>query len=831
VEYSVLFRKTFTASIAQKRPLFLSAFLVIASQAVCLMATSSNLVAQENFAKLVKEKPQKLTAVVPRSWPPQYQLDNDGKPVGFAIDIMNKIAARAGLKVDYLVVDSFAAANEIIRRGDADVIPNHGILPNRDKTFLFTVPVETFVVSLFVRDNNQNINGVADLVGRKLAVVKSNIGVSLFGKRRDIGVQIVPDLKTALFNLLSGNVEAVVYPQPVLLALARQLGIQDRIKVAGPPLKEIKRGIGVAKDKVVLFDMLNKAAKIFVITPEYRQIYTKWYGKAEPFWTKPHFAWAMGILVLSALFAMAWWRQHSILKLNTSLRESEERYALAISGTNDGIWDWDIRSNADYFSPRWKEILGYGEIELVPHLDSFIGLLHPDDRDDVMEAIKMHLEERAPFDLQYRLLHKSGKFVWVHAKGQAQWDENGEPLRMAGSISDISELKSTELELHASEAQLRQAQKMEAVGQLTGGIAHEFNNLLMVIVGNLERTMDQVTDGNAHKSLSSAMRSAMRAAELTNQLLAFSRKQTLRVEHVDLNALVRGVHEMLQQTLGETVLVNIELADGIWPVSADKSLLESTILNLSINARSAMPGGGRITITTSNRAVDAQLLAKHSNIVPGDYLMLEVTDTGTGIAPEILEHVFEPFFTTKDVGEGTGLGLSMVLGFAEQSGGFVDIESQVGKGTSICVYLPRAAELVANVEADEERGTQAPSLVATILVVEDDPDVRQIVVQTLSDLGCNIIEAKDGKTAFSALARHPEIDVLFTDVVLPEGLSGPDIASEARSMMPELKIVFTSGYPDGEINDLGYDDENPWFIRKPYRRSELAELFGRVLQS
>ncbi len=391
-------------------------------------------------------------------------------------------------------------------------------------------------------------------------------------------------------------------------------------------------------------------------------------------------------------------------------------------------------------------------------------------------------------------------------------------------VTEITERKQ-------AEEQLRQAQKMEAVGQLTGGIAHEFNNLLMVIVGNLERTMDQVTDGNAHKSLSSAMRGAMRAAELTNQLLSFSRKQTLRVEHVDLNALVRGMREMMQQTLGETVQINTEFTDGIWPINADKSLLESALLNLSINARAAMPGGGRITITTSNRTIDTQLLAKHSNIVPGDFLMLEVTDTGTGIAPEILEHVFEPFFTTKDVGEGTGLGLSMVHGFVEQLGGFVDIESQVGEGTSFHIYLPRAAELVANVEPDEERGTQAPSLVATVLVVEDDPDVRQIVVGTLSDLGCNIIEAKDGKAAFSALAKHPEIDVLFTDVVLPEGLSGPDIASEARSMMPALKIVFTSGYPDGEVNDLGYDDENPWFIRKPYRISELAELFNKVLQS
>jgi signal transduction histidine kinase/CheY-like chemotaxis protein/HAMP domain-containing protein len=412
---------------------------------------------------------------------------------------------------------------------------------------------------------------------------------------------------------------------------------------------------------------------------------------------------------------------------------------------------------------------------------------------------------------------------------------NREPLGNLDTAVDLLHIMANraaaELHRHSLEGRLLQAQKMEAIGQLTGGIAHEFNNLLMVIVGNLERSMKSDSDSAARKFTSSAIDGAIRGSELTRQLLAFSRKQDLRAEPVDLNVLVRDMRDMLQRTLGETVFVDTELADGIWSILADKSLLESSLLNLSLNARDAMPNGGKIVIVTSNRSISARDLSDHPNLSAGDYVMLEVADSGTGIAPAILEHVFEPFFTTKDVGKGTGLGLSMILGFAEQSGGFVDIESEPGLGTKVRICLPRTMDAAVALETEKTMDTEVPSVSATVLVVEDDPDVRQIVVGILSELGCMIVEAEDGKTAISALAKNREIDVLFTDVVLPGGLSGPDIAGEACNMIPELKIVFTSGYPDGEVNDFGSDGEKPWFIRKPYRKTELAELFDRVLQS
>jgi len=314
-------------------------------------------------------------------------------------------------------------------------------------------------------------------------------------------------------------------------------------------------------------------------------------------------------------------------------------------------------------------------------------------------------------------------------------------------------------------------------------------------------------------------------------LLAFSRKQDLRAEPIDPNVLTQDMQDMLQRALGETAVIRTDLTDDIWPVEADKSLLESALLNLTLNARDAMPKGGEIAITTANRFIDAGQLVEHPDHAAGDYTILEVADTGDGIAPEVIEHVFEPFFTTKDVGAGTGLGLSMILGFAEQSGGFVDIESALGQGTKVRIYLPRS--IGQNVEPVSEIGLdgQVSTMKGTILVVEDDPGVRQVVVGILSDMGCDIIEAEDARAALLHLDKLGDIDVLYTDVVLPGGMSGPDLVVEVRHRLPAIKVVLTSGYPDGDSMGLDSGEEHPWFIRKPYRRTELAELLRKVVRT
>ncbi len=511
-------------------------------------------------------------------------------------------------------------------------------------------------------------------------------------------------------------------------------------------------------------------------------------------------------------------------RMEAALRESEERNRDLIEGSNFGIQIGSEIRGRIFTNPALAELFGYGSVDDLMAIPSR-GLIGDGDRDRIAKYSK-DLYDGVCESLTYEFdgQKKDGSVVPVQVFARRIfWDGD---YAIQRTFIDLTDRK------HAEE-QLRQAQKMEAVGQLTGGIAHEFNNLLMVIVGNVERAMDSGLDDDARKFLSSAMRGAMRGADLTNQLLAFSRKQSLKIVELDPNELVRDMHEMLQRTLGEKVAIETDLDSGIWPVRADATMLESALLNLALNARDAMPRGGKIRIVTSNRIVGDRLLADHPNVVPGEYVMLEVSDSGTGMTPEILEHALEPFFTTKDVGQGTGLGLSMIDGFTEQSGGFLHIESVVNRGSSVRIYLPRGD--LDGVAVDREGGQDESPPVsqpgATVLVVEDDPAVREIVVGLLSRLGCIVIEAADGVTALARLEEVLHIDVLFTDVVLPGALAGPDIAGEARQRIPDLKVIFTSGYPDGEVNELAALGEQPWFIRKPYGTSELAELFDRVLKA
>ena len=398
----------------------------------------------------------------------------------------------------------------------------------------------------------------------------------------------------------------------------------------------------------------------------------------------------------------------------------------------------------------------------------------------------------------------------------------GDVVALGVHITDITERRKVEEEL-------RQAQKMEAVGRLTGGIAHEFNNLLMVVVGNIELLQSQLPeDGHLNSFASTAMNGAMRGAELTQRLLTFSRKQTLAIVPVDLNDLVLGLHDMLRRTLGETITLEMELAENLQNTLADRNQIEGALLNFVLNSRDAMPKGGTIIVRTSNTTLDTEAAAK-ADADRGDYVSLEIADTGHGMTAETMVQSFEPFFTTKDVGAGTGLGLSVVYGFAKQSGGFVEIDSEVGRGTTIRLSLPCVAEEERASGEKVQIGAEPVKGRAAILVVEDDPDVRALVVGLLIGLGYDTVEAEDGQTALARLEEHPDIDLLFTDVVLPHGMSGQDVAREARRRRPDLKVVFTSGYPDTGDGDRPVDDDRTDFVRKPYRKYELAEKLAAVL--
>jgi PAS domain S-box-containing protein len=388
-------------------------------------------------------------------------------------------------------------------------------------------------------------------------------------------------------------------------------------------------------------------------------------------------------------------------------------------------------------------------------------------------------------------------------------------------------------QLQAKEEALRQSQKMEAIGQLTGGVAHDFNNLLQVIIGNLDTITRNLSDDapRLKRAAGQALNGARRAASLTQRLLAFSRRQPLDPKPVNVNALVTGLSEMAHRTLGETVGVETVLAAGLWQVEADANELESAILNLAVNARDAMPDGGCLTIETTNAHIDEAYATNYAELVPGQYVCISVSDTGKGMDPATVGRAFEPFFTTKPVGKGTGLGLSQVYGFVKQSGGHIKIYSEIGEGTTVKIYLPRLASDIIAVEDDDQSIIPDGDGHETILVLEDDDDVRTYSVEILRELGYRVIEAHDGPSALRLLERQTRVDLLFSDVVLPGGMTGAQVAEQARQLRPELKVLFTTGYARNAIIHQGRLDKGVRLITKPFNAADLAVKVRDILDN
>jgi signal transduction histidine kinase len=410
---------------------------------------------------------------------------------------------------------------------------------------------------------------------------------------------------------------------------------------------------------------------------------------------------------------------------------------------------------------------------------------------------------------------------------------NTELAKRAAELAEVNEaLQQQIIERERAEESLRQAQKMEAIGQLTGGIAHDFNNLLQVILGNLDMMRNRIApeDQWLGQKLLAVQRASERAAVLTSQLLAFARRQPLAPRSTDVNKLVSGMSNLLHRTLGEAIGVETVQAAGLWRVSADTNQLENALINLAVNARDAMPGGGKLTIETQNVYLDEDYAAANDGLESGQYVMVAVSDTGTGMPKDIIAKAFEPFFTTKEIGRGTGLGLSQVYGFVKQSGGHVKIYSEPGEGTTVKIYLPRLRD---SGPAEIPPPAQAiPHAAARelILLVEDDEDVRAGGVDMLIELGYRVIEAADGAAALRLLEAEPNVRLLFTDVGLPGGLNGRQLADEARRRRPDLPILFTTGYTRNAIIHHGRLDAGIELIGKPFTYAALAAKIRRILE-
>ena len=413
--------------------------------------------------------------------------------------------------------------------------------------------------------------------------------------------------------------------------------------------------------------------------------------------------------------------------------------------------------------------------------------------------------------------------------------KNSELVAAKAQVEDYARtlenrIKERSEQLGKVEQQLRQSQKMEAIGQLTGGIAHDFNNLLGIVTGNLDLLIERLEADSESKELAQeALEGALHGASLTQQMLAFARRQALQPQLVDLNEALTAMTGMLRRTIRQDIAITMAPADYLWPALCDKHQVEDIILNFAINARDAMPNGGKLLIETANVRLDEEYAGYNIDLVPGDYVMLAVTDSGTGMPPDVIERAFEPFFTTKPTGQGTGLGLSMVYGFTKQSGGHVKIYSEVGYGTTIKLYLPKAESEVniafANVRPDEPARAGRH---ATILVVEDNPSLRDLAVKMIRGLGYTVYQADDANDAL-VIMDEKEIDLLFTDVVMPGGMTGLSLAAAAKERNPKIKILLTTGYSEAFVKSENGDRQQTELISKPYRKQDLASKISDIL--
>jgi PAS domain S-box-containing protein len=496
-----------------------------------------------------------------------------------------------------------------------------------------------------------------------------------------------------------------------------------------------------------------------------------------------------------------------------ALRTAEERTRFALQSANVGIWDLDYATGVLKWSETMEGHYGLRPGTFAGTFEAFVERMHPDDRASALDAIGAAMRSGSDFSLLNRSMWPDGTVRWLSGAGRIVLDERGAPVRGVGISMDVTDRR-------ILEAQFLQAQKMEALGRLAGGVAHDFNNLLTVILGFSELLLaERDADDPRRPDIAEIHRAGLRAAGLTRQLLAFSRKQIIEPTLLDMNVVVGDLRGMLGRLIGEDVEVQLRLGPKVAPVMADRGQIEQIIMNLAVNARDAMPKGGRLTIETANVELDEHYAKTHLALTPGGYVALTVTDTGVGMTPEVQARLFEPFFTTKEPGKGTGLGMATVYGIVTQSRGSIGVYSEVGGGTSVKVYFPRTS--AAGTLTDTVPAARPPARSHTVLVVEDEPSLREVARRLLHRLGHTVLVAADAVEALQVFEANPSIDVLLTDVVMPGG-SGPELAGRLVRQRPALEVIYMSGYTEDTIVQHGVVRPGIAFLHKPFTAETLA---------
>lgn len=520
----------------------------------------------------------------------------------------------------------------------------------------------------------------------------------------------------------------------------------------------------------------------------------------------------------------------------TQIKEDDTRFErlsktleIAIQAAGMGVWEWTLNARANVWNQRTREIFGIDiETEIVSH-DYFMELVHPDDREDLNKKLRKTVQKLEDIDVDYRINHSQKGVRYLKAKAMCHV-VIGEPTRYVGIVWDITDMIRADQERSSLSEKLSHGQRLKSIGELAGGIAHDFNNLLAVISGNAELLSSTIADGN--KNLDAIVSASQRGAALTRGLLVFSRKQALQPASVSLGVVINNLRVMLDRTLSSTISISTRLSSNLWQCIADPVQVENALMNLIVNARDAMPNGGTIYIDTENESLGDDFVSLTDDVVPGEFVRVSVTDTGTGMSPDILNKSIDPFFTTKAGADGHGLGLSVVYGFIKQSNGHMKIDSVINKGTTVSLYLPRnKGNVPYTIDKQKAPGMLPLGHGEKILLVEDDVPVREMISTTLAYLGYESFCVRSGTEALSYIQKHQQtIDLVISDIVLAEDMNGFELGLQLAVDYPDIKVIYISGYAQDALNELGADNQNVEILEKPFSIEKLARYVAQKFE-
>ena len=815
------------------------------------------------FSQEYPPEAKTVTAAVLKDFPPLYLVDDAGKPAGFAIDVLTRVAEKTGLQVQYLIVENWAAAMEAVRTGKADFIPGAGISETRSAEFFFSDAIETIPVSCFVRSQNYAIDSITSLNGQHVAVIEKSAAETKLKDHGDIKLVSFPNIDSALIQLLTGDVDAFVFPEPVLWKKARDAGVADKIKVVGLPLMELKRGFLLRQTDTDLLNKINLGIQNYIHSGDYLADYAKWYGRPEPFWNMRRTFYGMSGLVILVIIGMAGWRYYSVVQFSRKLNDNiairleiedalqkaqvelEERVAARTYELKKekekarkyfdiaGVMMGALNSAGEIILINQKgcQILDVTEHEAVGRnwFDHYLPGRVAGEIKKVFNQLMAGETEPVEY-YENSVLTSDGKERIIAFHNTLLTDEQKGIKGILFSGLDITERKKAEEEKTKMEAQLRQAQKMEAIGTLAGGIAHDFNNILGAIIGYSEMAIESLPpDSTVTRNLGEVLKAGFRAKDLVTQILAFSRQANIDPIYLRPAGIIKEGIKLLRSSIPTTIDIHEDIDPKTGVILAAPTQIHQILMNLCTNAFHAMEEhGGTLQISLHEIELGPENSAFASGAAIGTFARLTVHDSGTGIDPMIKNNIFDPYFTTKEAGKGTGMGLAIVHGIVKSCGGFIACESEPGRGTTFEVFLP----VVRRDGPDEVEILDCiPTGKERILFVDDEALIADMATEILEKLGYAVTVRKSGLAALDAFRNQPgNFDLVITDQTMP-GMTGVELSRRMLQIRPDIPIILCTGYSstasESAAKALGVKE----FVFKPVSIRILAGLIRKVLDA